>query len=178
MLDEFILEQLDHIEKEYLDLNQKLVDLTEQEKEEQVRMSKYLDADDIGMELFSPRTNSGPIKEKVAEIQKHLEELRILQVETSEKIAKNREKEEKYQQMLNEARMSNMTEERAKKETIAEPEAQVSASNQVEDLKEILARVEKCINLVNHDRTKCKSELKNLRYFLKALIANDSDNHS
>ena len=103
MLDEFILEQLDRIEDEYLELNQKLADLTEQEKAEQVQLNKYLDADDLGLELFSPRSNAGPIKEKVSEIQKHLEELRILQIETTDRIARNREKEEKYQQMLNEA---------------------------------------------------------------------------
>ena len=47
MLDEFILEQLDRIEDEYLELNQKLADLTEQEKAEQVQLNKYLDADDL-----------------------------------------------------------------------------------------------------------------------------------
>ena len=175
MLDEFILEQLDRIEDEYLELNQKLADLTEQEKAEQVQLNKYLDADDLGLELFSPRSNAGPIKEKVSEIQKHLEELRILQIETTDRIARNREKEEKYQQMLNEARMADISDERSVSDNLKEEKEKEKIKTQVEDLKEIRERVEKCINLVKHDRSKCKSELKNLRYYLKALIANDSE---
>ena len=175
MLDEFILEQLDRIEDEYLELNQKLADLTEQEKAEQVQLNKYLDADDLGLELFSPRSNASPSKEKVSEIQKHLEELRILQIETTDRIARNREKEEKYQQMLNEARMADISDERSVSDNLKEEKEKEKIKTQVEDLKEILERVEKCINLVNHDRSKCKSELKNLRYYLKALISNDSE---
>ena len=104
-----------------------------------------------------------------------MEELRILQIETTDRIARNREKEEKYQQMLNEARMADISDERSVSDNLKEEKEKEKIKTQVEDLKEILERVEKCINLVNHDRSKCKSELKNLRYYLKALIANDSE---
>ena len=100
MLDEFILEQLNHIEKEYLDLNQKLSELTDEEKAQQEQLNLYLDTDDLGVEVFSPRSNASPIKERIAEAQKHLEELRLSQMNITDQIARNRDKEEKYQQPM------------------------------------------------------------------------------
>ena len=182
MLDEFILEQLNHIEKEYLDLNQKLSELTDEEKAQQEQLNLYLDTDDLGVEVFSPRSNASPIKERIAEAQKHLEELRLSQMNITDQIARNRDKEEKYQQMLNEARMNSIQEQRDTEEAPindsndqGEDNIAKILENHTADLKEILGRIETCINLVNHDRTKCKNELKNLRYYLKALIANGAE---
>ena len=40
-----------------------------------------------------------------------------------------------------------------------------------EELKNILNRVEKCFNLLYSDKSQCKHELINLKYYLKALIS-------
>ena len=215
MLDEFILEQLDKIELEYQELNRSLDDLNNDEREIQHQMDDYLSTQDLGIELFSPRSSAGPLKEKMADLQKHLEEIHLAQVDVTDKIARNREKEEKYQIYLNESRMKGL--EEAKKEKLPEvisdagsqeetkdstvtgtenvtaeniavgmenaadntqnahSEVKVVVKNNAEELKEVLNRVDRCINLVNHDRTKCKNELKNLRYYLKALISEASD---
>lgn len=189
MLDEYIMNQLTQVEDEFQRLNQTLSDLNDQESTMQKKLQELLAAKDIGMEIFSPRIDGNLSKEEIEETQRRLEELRIRQMEVSEEISRNREKEEKYQVLLNEARMKEISDarelaseipsdvpEEPGKNTGSEPEKPSSDKRQdaddhyKEDLKEILVRVEKCINLVNHDRTRCKNELKNLRYYLKALL--------
>ena len=189
MLDEYIMNQLTQVEDEFQRLNQTLSDLNDQESAMQKKLQELLAAKDIGMEIFSPRIDGNLSKEEIEETQRRLEELRIRQMEVSEEISRNREKEEKYQVLLNEARMKEISDSRElaseipsdvpeepEKNTGSEPEKPSSDKRQDaddhynEDLKEILVRVEKCINLVNHDRTRCKNELKNLRYYLKALL--------
>ncbi|MDO5344769.1 MAG: hypothetical protein Q4E91_03390 [Lachnospiraceae bacterium] len=44
-------------------------------------------------------------------------------------------------------------------------------SKRKEELKNILSRVEKCFNLLYSDKSQCKHELINLKYYLKALIS-------
>ena len=110
MLDEFILEQLDIIETEYQELNRSLFELNEDEREIQLQIEEYLNSEDLGVELFSPRSVSGEKKEKIAELQKHLEEIHLSQMNISDKIANNRDKEEKYQIYLNEARIESLKE--------------------------------------------------------------------
>lgn len=40
-----------------------------------------------------------------------------------------------------------------------------------DEFKNILSRVERCINLVDTDTAKCKMDLTNLKYYLKALLS-------
>ena len=218
MLDEFILEQLDKIELEYQELNRSLEDLNNDEREIQHQMDDYLSSQDLGIELFSPRSAAGPLREKMSDLQKHLEEIHLSQMDVTDRIARNREKEEKYQIYLNESRMKGLEESKEEKisdiingslnnaevengsangtkknsedcqagnnvntvelEKNPQSKKKTVLNNNVEEFKEILSRVDRCINLVNHDRTKCKNELKNMRYYLKALISeatNDSE---
>ena len=189
MLDEYIMNQLTQVEDEFQRLNQTLSDLNDQESAMQKKLQELLAAKDIGMEIFSPRIDGNLSKEEIEETQRRLEELRIRQMEVNEEISRNREKEEKYQILLNEARMKEISDARElaseiPSDVLEEPEKNAAAETKnpcsdhrqdaddhyKDDLKEILVRVEKCINLVNHDRTRCKNELKNLRYYLKALL--------
>ena len=190
MLDEYIMNQLNQVEDEFLRLNQALSDLNDQECNVQNKLKELLEKKDIGLEIFSPRIDGNLSNEEIEEMQRRLEELRIRQMEVSEQISRNREKEEKYQLLLNEARMKEISDTRElaseiKTETSEENEAEqnesdgdnkITVSSDVaddhyrEDLQEILNRVEKCMNLVNHDRTRCKNELRNLKYYLKALL--------
>ena len=160
MLDEYLNSQLRLIEKEYFELNKKLQDLNEQETSEQEEIAALIGKDDVGIEIFSPRARENSVKTKIEDIQKHIEELQLMQAETSEEIARNREKAEKYQILLNQSLEKEETQKRI-----------LSNENIVYDnLSEILRRVDLCLNLIGHDRNKCKNELKNLRGYIKTLI--------
>ena len=196
MLDEYIINQINELEEEFDLLNNLLQDLNSQEKTDMENIESLLNSNDLGIEIFSPRVKGNQTKEQVSEIKKHLDDIRLHQMEIMEKISENRQKEEKYQIMLKEARLKKKENEEHLKKIRGQCEASENLDTNVEstdtpgeknsvtendkgsqnnsssreDYLEILRRVENCLNLISHDRGKCKTELRNLRYYLKALL--------
>ena len=89
--------------------------------------------------------------------------------------------ESKYQQMLSEIRNKQNSEslQKEKIEADSNPKSEIEEDtekryqsfNEREELKNILARVDKSLSLLYTDKSHCKNELINLKYYLKALIS-------
>ena len=184
MLDEFIMKQLEENDSRLEKLNSRLKTLF-REEESCFHMIKTLqEKEDVGREFFSPRGSDDTTRKKVAEIKKQIEEIQLEQIQVGEQIEQAK-KEEKYQNMLVEARSKNAgSSDRFEKpekpvssfqEELKEPGIGAEQENeQKKELKIILERVEKCISLLGVDKGKCKHEMTNLKYYLKALISKNS----
>ncbi len=171
MFDEFIRDLLEQNEKETISLQEQLEELNREEKDKQQQISLLFDTQDVGLEIFSPRTSGSPMKDKVASLQKEIEEIQFRQMQISEKIGLNQEKTANYQKMLEEARRSRDDNYGGASSNSGKKASPADSSVECDRLKEILFRVERCLNLVGHDRNGCKEELRNLRYYLKAQIS-------
>ena len=130
--------------------------------------------EDVGREFFSPRGSDDTTRKKVAEIKKQIEEIQLEQIQVGEQIEQAKKEEEKYQNMLVEARSKNAgSSDRFEKpenpvssfqEELKEPGIGAEQENeQKKELKIILERVEKCISLLGVDKGKCKHEMTNLK---------------
>ena len=168
MFDDFILDQLSSLDTTMEKLKAELMKISLEEVETQEQISGLYDTEDVGLELFSPRTSSSPLKDRVAAFQKHLEELQLKEAELNDQVAECERKKEHFQALLKETAEKKAADATA--ENMAVPGAPAEPSVNTEELTEILRRVEKCINLVGHDRNRCKEELKGIRFYVKALI--------
>ncbi len=217
MLEEFILGQLEEIECRKEDLKRQLNDLVNQEKEDNEEISKLLKEQDLGFELFSPRSANHSVREQVDTIKNHIEELRVRQTQIRGDLEQNTVNENRYQEMLLEARQRESdpslpgqmnekdaegvepeaTEENAggfdqisieeaaiesedsqmvtaeAENTALDEETALTAlkKEHIQQLETVLKRVDQCIDLSHRDKIKCRNELKNLRYYMKALIS-------
>ena len=171
MFDEFVRGLLEQLEEELNSLQDQLEELNQEEREKQQQISLLFDTQDVGLEIFSPRTSGSPMKDKVNQLQKEIEEIQMRQLQISEKIGLNQEKTQSYQAMLEELRRNR--EEFSSNDGSVARSAVTEGRDSVEcdRLREILFRVEKCLNMIGHDRNGCKEELKSLRYYLKAQIS-------
>ena len=104
MLDEYLTHHLEEIEYEYLRLTEELQRLVSEENILRDEIDAILQQEDVGLEIFSPRSNRTAMKDKIAEIRKHIDDLQYQQAKISDQIAENRAKEEHYQLLLAEAR--------------------------------------------------------------------------
>lgn len=189
MVEDYIIKQLGENDEKIERLKKRLLQLEADEDSCKSMITKLLENEDVGMEIFSPRRFEDSTREKVSRIKKQIAEIRVEQAEISEKISKAKENEENYQNMLTELCQKREEEERGLE--ILPSEQDSSAGNpeestckiedreekaeegnweEKEELKEVLGRIEKCLNLLYTDKRQCKHELTNLKYYLKALI--------
>ncbi len=227
MLEEFILGQLEEIESKKEDLKRQLNDLVNQETEDNEEISKLLKEQDLGFELFSPRSVSHSVRDQVETIKNHIEELRVGQAQIRGDLEQITINENRYQKMLLEARqreavsaepnlshdsvknkadtaavdeytdhavsinLNNETKvpvqtdsqqdtgeygipyESENNDSYSSEQAVVESINKehIHQLETILKRVDQCIDLSHRDKIKCRNELKNLKYYMKALIS-------
>ena len=175
MLDEYILNKLEEIQKEKEDLKNELLSLSELEGEETKKIDGLLEKEDVGMELFSPRSENKPLKVQIEELRQHIDDIKDKEALVMDKIEKNEENEKKYRDFLQEAKSNNRKDEPEDAETEA-GETPVKDTIEIKtevnrELEVLLKRVERCISLVHSDRTKCKNELKNIRYYIMAMLS-------
>jgi len=160
MLNEYILDQLKILESEKEELSRQLDDIIQQETDCEERMRELDRTEDVSLEIFSPRAHGTEKGAELADMQKHIDELRYQEAEIRAKIERNETQEEKYQKLLLEARMNTEV-----------PTSDVSR----EELEHIAASIDQCIGYLRTDRAKCKAELKNMRYYVKALLSRGQD---
>ena len=219
MLEEYIRQQLSDLEEDADQLTEQLKKLNEQEKSAEEILNSLTEHEDIGMEIFSPRSNERKKKKKIEEQTDHINELKFQQDQVADKISRNREEEDKWKKLLEEALEKRNKEEEenfnrisreniriCSKKEITAPDANSSFiinnedyQNKVrteenlkeENLKEesnkqtieewknayikqletILERLNQCSKDLYSDRKKCGNEIRNLQYYLKALIS-------
>ena len=168
-------------------LNQKMLYLQKEEDSCRNMMKQLMENEDVGLELFSPRNFEDTTRDKLRMIKKQIAGIQLEQTEISEKISKAKENESNYQAMLLELRTCGEDETKKEKQEVnhkksfeddyektqreSDSISLYSNLKRKEELKNILNRVEKCFNLLYSDKSQCKHELINLKYYLKALIS-------
>lgn len=167
MLDQYIEDQLRKNEDSFRQLNEKLQRLQTEEENYNHLIEKLLEKEDVGIEFFSPRTTEDSTRTKVSKIKMQMEEIRFQQAEVRDEISRLKKEETRYQEMLDEIDEKN----RESQQTLIEDEVKLSKISDKEELKKILNRLDKCIMLLNSNKTQCKNEMINLKYYLKALIS-------
>ena len=195
MLEKYIMDQLSENDSLLDKLNQKMLYLQKEEDSCRNMMKQLMENEDVGLELFSPRNFEDTTRDKLRMIKKQIAGIQLEQNEISEKISKAKENESNYQAMLLELRTCVEDEtKKEKQEEFQKDKHEVNHKKSFEDdyektqresdsislysnlkrkeeLKNILNRVEKCFNLLYSDKSQCKHELINLKYYLKALIS-------
>ena len=175
MLDEYILGKLEEIDREKEELTNELVRLSEEENAQNMKIERLMEQEDVGMELFSPRTDNKPLKVQVEDIRLEIQAIKDKEAIVMDKLEKNAENEKRYQEFLQEARTNPDKEEEKDpekaEENIANDELIRLKAETNRELEVLLKRIETCISLVHKDRTKCKNELKNLKYYVMAMIS-------
>lgn len=195
MLEKYIMDQLSENDSLLDKLNQKMLYLQKEEDSCRNMMKQLMENEDVGLELFSPRNFEDTTRDKLRMIKKQIAGIQLEQTEISEKISKAKENESNYQAMLLELRTCGEDEtKKEKQEELQKDKHEVNHKKSFEDdyektqresdsislysnlkrkeeLKNILNRVEKCFNLLYSDKSQCKHELINLKYYLKALIS-------
>lgn len=121
---------------------------------------------DVGREFFSPRNVGDTTKQKVIDIKKQAEELQLQKIMIEDQILQLTKEINKYEDMLDEIKKRDN-----EKYQIKQLKKEPPILNEKEEFKNILARIEKCINFVENDPTRCMKELENLKYYLKALLS-------
>ena len=174
MFDEYIINKLEELHKEKEELTQQLLSLTEEETRASQQIEKLLEQEDVGMELFSPRAERRPLKIQVEEIKSQIEEIKDKEALVNDKLEVNSENEQKYREFLQEAKNNAHREN----DTETQPESAAVIRDLTKwktelnrELDVLLKRIDKCINLVYSDRKTCKNELKNMRYYVMAMIS-------
>ena len=176
MLEEYIQTQLNRIRQERQKLQDELKVVSEEEESANHQISELLEQEDVGFEIFSPRAGENTVKASIEQIQKHIEDLQYKQLGLTQALGENQERLSHYENLLEEARAKEAEEplpetapgEASPLKTDASDEKQIMY---LAELKAVLEKVDSCINLIGHNRSQCKNELKNLRYHLRALIS-------
>lgn len=182
MIDEYIQAQLDRLMQERQKLQEELQEVSGEEEQANHQISELLDQEDVGFEIFSPRAGDNTVKNRISQIQKHIEDLQYKQAGLTQALAENQDRLSHYERLMDEAHIKeepapaeNKTEEMPETSSPLSTEGakDVDASKimYLAELKSVLEKVDTCINLVGHNRNQCKSELKNLRYHLRTVIS-------
>ena len=165
MLEEYVKEQLEKLLKNKEELLIKLKALTDEEKEAEKSIKALMDQEDVGVEIFSPRSQQNSIKQKIKKIQEHIEEIRFKQAETTSLLEQNSKNTEKWENLLNNIKNTNG-------ELSPKP-----FNDQIykDDMTDILKRIDGIIEEIQKDPQEALGQLKNLRYFIGALLTDRSD---
>lgn len=166
MLDQYIMNCLKNSNQQLIELEDKLKKLQMEEESCHNMIRKLTENVDVGREFFSPRNPSDSTKQKVSDIKKQIEELHLQQVKITDEINQNRDEVKKYENMLAELKKRDN-----EKYQIRQLKKEPPVLEEKEEFKKILARVDKSLNLLNTDVGRCKMELTNLKYYLKALLS-------
>lgn len=172
MLDQYILDRLHENEKQMDLLSDQLYQLQKEEENLNRMIHQLVDQEDVGIEFFSPRSIHDSTRQRVSEIKKQIESIHIQQAKITESLAEHKIENTKYQEMLDEIKSRN--EELQIHEESKQKHSELDVENKMnkDEFKNILQRVDKCLSLLNtSNKTSCKNELTNLKYYLKALIS-------
>ena len=177
MLDEYILEQLSRLSEKKDALSKELKALSSEENDENEKITRLLSVDDVGKELFSPRGSNEPLKIQVNHIKSRIDDILLRQAKVQDQLENLTQEEEKYRQLLFEAKNRDKT----KPQEENPDELRFDIQNEVrkhqnnnrskEELEVVLKKVDQCIEYSLTDKVRCTAELTNLRYYIKALLS-------
>lgn len=167
MLNEYILGQLEEIDRKKRTLINKLESLLQEENRHNTKISDLLNIDDVGKEIFSPRESNEPLKLIILNLRKEISELELQEAEVRDQIEILTSEEEKYRKMLAEAGTRRGDPEKI------ENEIQTSGQEKrkKEELEILLKKLDTCIEYARTDMDRCRTELTNLKYYVKAILS-------
>lgn len=166
MLDQYIMNCLKESDQQLNELKEKSETLQREEESCHHMIQRLRECEDVGRELFSPRNPSDNTRQKVSDVRKQIDEIHLQQAKISDEIRERKEELKKYQDMLVEIKNRNNEKYQIKHLKKTPP-----ILNEKDEFKNILSRVDKCLQLVDIDSNRCKNELMNLKYYLKAILS-------
>ena len=173
MLEEYLLDKINALEILMEECNKTLHELTRQEESINKEISDLIENDDVGRELFSPRNANHDVKKLIAEKRHTLEDIQVEQLKVQAQVESAVKRIDQYQQILLEYR------NKGEAELLQEQGANSAQGRETvyrAALEETLKRLDKCAGLIYNDKLKCKNEIKNLRYYIKAVLSNAEEN--
>lgn len=165
MLNQYIMNCLREHDQQLKELKEKLDALQREEVSCHHMIQRLRETEDVGRELFSPRNSSDTIRQRVTDVRKQIDEIHLQQAQIDDEIQEREAEVKKYQEMLVEIKKRDN-----EKYQIKQLKKNPPILNEKEEFKNILARVDKCLQLMEVDNNRCKNELMNLKYYLKAIL--------
>lgn len=166
MLDQYIMNCLKENDQQLQKLREKLAAFKREEESCHHMIKKLREREDVGRELFSPRGANDTTRDKVSDIRKQIDEINLQQAKIEDAIREKEEEVKKYQDMLVEIKNRS-----SEKYQIKQLKKEPPVLNEKEEFKNILSRVDKCLQFIDTDSNRCKNELNNLKYYLKAILS-------
>ena len=158
MIKEYIAERrIENIRKKN-ELEKKYNDLVERENEIKLKINKIKQESQIGFDLFSPRSFERMSKTHIYEVEEELKNIILKKQELKRQIREKEKMVRKIEQMEEEIEEENQLEDQEKIELPKE---------KVGDMVKIL---DECLRLMYNDRNTCKTELKQIKKYLKSFI--------
>lgn len=166
MLDQYIMNCLKENDQQLQELREKLAAFQREEESCHHMIKKLREREDVGRELFSPRGANDTTRDKVSDIRKQIDEINLQQAKIEDAIREKEEEVKKYQDMLVEIKNRS-----SEKYQIKQLKKEPPVLNEKEEFKNILSRVDKCLQFIDTESNRCKNELNNLKYYLKAILS-------
>lgn len=155
MIKEYIEERkIENIHRKN-ELEKKYRQLLEQEKEVKLEISTTKEEMKIGYDLFSPRSFERMANVKIFDMEEELKNIILKKQELKRQIKEKEKMMKKIEQMENE---------------IDDIETNDKIGMSKEKVGEIVGKLDECLNLMYNDRNTCKSQLKQVKKYLKSFI--------
>ncbi|MDO4453213.1 MAG: hypothetical protein Q4B90_01835 [Eubacteriales bacterium] len=137
------------------ELEKKYSQLSEQEKEVKLEITKTKEEMKMEYDLFSPRSFERMANVKIFDMEEDLKNIIL-------------KKQEIKRQIKEKERMMKKIEQMEREITDIETDEKISLSK--DKVGEIVGKLDECLNLMYNDRNTCKSELKQVKKYLKSFM--------
>lgn len=137
------------------ELEKKYSQLSEEEKKVKLEISKTKEEMKMEYDLFSPRSFERMANVKIFDMEEELKNIILKKQEIKRQIKEKERMMKKIEQMESEI-------------TDIETDEKISLSK--DKVGEIVGKLDECLNLMYNDRNTCKSELKQVKKYLKSFM--------
>ena len=155
MIKEYIEERKAKNLQRKSELEKKYSQLSEEEKKVKLEISKTKEEMKMEYDLFSPRSFERMANVKIFDMEEELKNIILKQQEIKRQIKEKERMMKKIEQMESEI-------------TDIETDEKISLSK--DKVGEIVGKLDECLNLMYNDRNTCKSELKQVKKYLKSFM--------
>ncbi|MCI7813337.1 MAG: hypothetical protein SO016_12700 [Lachnospiraceae bacterium] len=160
MIREYIEEKKKENIQRKQELEKKYNKLIEEEKEIKLKISKMKEESQLEYDIFSPRSFRRMERTQIYDLEETLKNVILNKQELKRQIREKDKMQQKLEKMEEEMEASECIEE--------EIEEKVQLSK--EKVEEIVKILDECLRLMYNDRNTCKSELKQVKMYLKSFV--------
>ena len=155
MIKEYIEERKAKNLQRKSELEKKYSQLSEEEKKVKLEISKTKEEMKMEYDLFSPRSFERMANVRIFDMEEELKNIILKKQEIKRQIKEKERMMKKIEQMESEI-------------TDIETDEKISLSK--DKVGEIVGKLDECLNLMYNDRNTCKSELKQVKKYLKSFM--------